>query len=252
MNILHHKSYHVYNKKNIEKVKRDEAEAEKQEKEKQDRITLAESEARLDLLRKKANVKLPNDQVTNPVQHINLFEHAVVKGNPEHEAELQEEKEKWNKQITMYLGHGAKKEDDPWYAKKDDKAVKYKDTTTFKSKHKDKKIYKKGPIKLIEDPLELIKTQLQEREKRERKLERKFRPKKPSPSPKSKSKSSSSPSIEALRAKRLERENNEKFRLKQLYLDPEQDTECVDERKRSYNSQFNRQETEQAHNKRRR
>lgn len=39
----------------------------------------------------------------------------------------------------MYLGHGAKKEDEPWYAKKDDKAVKYKDTTTFKSKHKDKK-----------------------------------------------------------------------------------------------------------------
>lgn len=102
--------------------------------------------------------------------------------------------------------------------------------------------------------MELIKTQLQEREKRERKLERKFKPKNPSPSPKSKSSSSSSSSssIEALRAKRLERENNEKFRLKQLYLDPEQDTECVDERKRNYNSQFNRQETEQAHNKRRR
>ncbi|KAG2231890.1 hypothetical protein BDF21DRAFT_428731 [Thamnidium elegans] len=251
MNILHHKSYHVYNKKNIEKVKRDEAEAEKQEKQKQDRITLAESEARLDLLRKKANANLPNDQVTKPVQHINLFEHAVVKGNPEHEAELEEEKEKWNKQITMYLGHGAKKEDDPWYAKKDDKAVKYKDITTFKNKHKDKKKYKKGPIKLQEDPLDLIKTQLKAREKQERKSERKYRSEKIT-APSSSSSSSTSPSsIEALRAKRLEREKNEKFRLKQLYLDSDQDTESLDERKRSYNSQFNRDETEQAHKRRR-
>lgn len=34
-------SYHVYNKKNIEKVKKDEAEADKQAKVNQDRVTLA-------------------------------------------------------------------------------------------------------------------------------------------------------------------------------------------------------------------
>lgn len=94
--------------------------------------------------------------------------------------------------------------------------------------------------------MDLIKTRLKAREKREHKLERNYRPEKTTASS-----SSSSSSIEALRAKRLEREKNEKSRLKMLYLDPDQDTESLDERKRGYNSQFNRDATEQAHKRRR-
>ncbi|KAG1077185.1 hypothetical protein G6F42_025018 [Rhizopus arrhizus] len=72
MNILHHKSWHVYNKDNIERVRKDEAEAEAEAKKKQDRVILAESEARLELLRKRANANLPaiqDKQDANRVEH---------------------------------------------------------------------------------------------------------------------------------------------------------------------------------------
>ncbi|CAO3654992.1 unnamed protein product [Mucor hiemalis] len=76
MNILHHKSYHVYNRKNIEKVQKDEAEAEAKAKVDQERVELAESEVRLNLLRQKAKARLQNQDPTNvvePIQHIDLF-----------------------------------------------------------------------------------------------------------------------------------------------------------------------------------
>ncbi|CAO3689338.1 unnamed protein product [Rhizopus microsporus] len=75
MNILHHKSYHVYNKKNIEKVRKDEEAAAAKEKEKQKRIELAESEARLELLRKRANEQ---DKTDTPIEHVNLFKDYMI------------------------------------------------------------------------------------------------------------------------------------------------------------------------------
>ncbi|KZP06680.1 hypothetical protein FIBSPDRAFT_876287 [Athelia psychrophila] len=51
LNIAHHKSYHPYRQGNIDKVKRDEEEAALVEAKEEGRVLLADSEARIDLLR---------------------------------------------------------------------------------------------------------------------------------------------------------------------------------------------------------
>jgi len=56
LNIAHHKSYHPYRRDNIEKVRKDEEEARRKEESEDGRTMLADSEARIDLLREKAGV----------------------------------------------------------------------------------------------------------------------------------------------------------------------------------------------------
>ncbi|KAF7328645.1 hypothetical protein MSAN_02473100 [Mycena sanguinolenta] len=57
LNIAHHKSYHPYRRDNIEKVRRDEEEARRNEAKEEGRMLLADSEARIDLLRERAGSK---------------------------------------------------------------------------------------------------------------------------------------------------------------------------------------------------
>lgn len=52
LHLAHHKSYHPYNKDNIEKVRRDEEAARLEEESKGERSLLAESESRLEALRR--------------------------------------------------------------------------------------------------------------------------------------------------------------------------------------------------------
>ncbi|XP_046353714.2 leukocyte receptor cluster member 1 homolog [Haliotis rufescens] len=140
MNILPHKSWHVRTKKNIERVRKDEEKAAEEEKERLRKIALAEQEARTDLLRKRAKLRIedaPTDQLEEgPIQgegelrgvagtgggeetessavvetdelprHINFFkeiEDGMKKHgtNAEHEAEKKAEKEKWEKSIGL-------------------------------------------------------------------------------------------------------------------------------------------------------
>ncbi|KAK0208235.1 hypothetical protein DFS33DRAFT_424794 [Desarmillaria ectypa] len=54
LNIAHHKSYHPYRRDNIERVRRDEEEAREKETREEGRMMLADSEARIDLLRERA------------------------------------------------------------------------------------------------------------------------------------------------------------------------------------------------------
>ncbi|KAF9455945.1 hypothetical protein BDZ94DRAFT_1178865 [Collybia nuda] len=54
LNIAHHKSYHPYRRDNIEKVRRDEEEAKLKEAREEGRMMLADSEARIDMLRERA------------------------------------------------------------------------------------------------------------------------------------------------------------------------------------------------------
>lgn len=53
LNIAHHKSYHPYRRDNIERVRRDEEEAAAKDAREEGRVTLADSEARIELLRKR-------------------------------------------------------------------------------------------------------------------------------------------------------------------------------------------------------
>ncbi|KAI8647273.1 hypothetical protein BD408DRAFT_408899 [Parasitella parasitica] len=257
MNILHHKSWHVYNKDNIERVRKDEAEAETEAKKKQDRVILAESEARLELLRKRANARLPlvdDAKEVNRIEHVNLFsdledKQNVNSNNPDYEAEQKAKDEKWERQITMYLNKGT--EEDPWYAKLSSQSQdKYIDQHVFKrNTKKDDNPHRRNRkrLEINDDPLDYITTTLEKRQ--EKKHGKKYK----STSDKNKKKHSHgkssekpSTSIEELRAKRLEREKNEQFRLRSLYLHDDQapkETVEMDDRKRGYNSQFNRDET---------
>lgn len=113
---------------------------------------------------------------------------------------------------------------------------------------------RRDPIKLLDDPLDIITSHKKKKEKKKYERDRKYH--KEVNEKKSKSTLSS---IEELRAKRLERERNEKLRVKQLYLGPNmieeadvKEEEELDDRKRGYNSQFNREETSEAKNKKRR
>ncbi|KAF8959812.1 hypothetical protein BDZ97DRAFT_1666698 [Flammula alnicola] len=56
LNIAHHKSYHPYRRDNIEKVRRDEEEARLKEEKEEGRMMVADAEARIDLLRERADV----------------------------------------------------------------------------------------------------------------------------------------------------------------------------------------------------
>ncbi|XP_055903465.1 leukocyte receptor cluster member 1 homolog [Eupeodes corollae] len=120
MNILPKKRWHVRTKDNIARVRRDEAEAAEKERERIQKQEYAESEARLNVLRSKANPVTNCDStskpdygatgtITTPDGHVDLFsdfQSHIKTVNKEHEKEKKEEREKYEKQIgyLTYLG----------------------------------------------------------------------------------------------------------------------------------------------------
>jgi hypothetical protein len=126
MNILHHKSWHVRNKRNIERVRRDEQKAREEEEAKEKRKTLAESEARIGLLRTKARAGNTNqkeiatlDQITSILGEEGPPAIGDDRRNLDHEVEAKKEKEEWEKKmgILTYLGQGLNDPgvEKPWY-----------------------------------------------------------------------------------------------------------------------------------------
>ncbi|XP_003740301.1 leukocyte receptor cluster member 1 [Galendromus occidentalis] len=131
MNILPKKSWHVRTKKNIERVRKDEAEAAAKEKELQKRAKVAELEASLDVLRKRnadkcdtarspdvIDVSIVNPSGSSGAGHLNLFRDIEIHEgkfhgtNAEAELDKKREVEDWEKKvgILQYLGQSTSEE----------------------------------------------------------------------------------------------------------------------------------------------
>ncbi|KAM5236112.1 leukocyte receptor cluster member 1 [Ctenodactylus gundi] len=261
MNILPKKSWHVRNKDNVARVRRDEAQAREEEKERERRVLLAQQEARTEFLRKKARQQqsLPELEAAEAgaptAGPVDLFRElleegkGVTKGNKEYEEEKRQEKERQEKAlgILTYLGQSAAEAQTqpPWYQLPPRRAP------PAPGPGPDEK------IKSHLDPLWEMKKHLGKRRKHsseegsvtQKEGSEKQRPKEP-------------PSLDQLRAERLRREAAERARAEALLAQvqgrapqetpPEEET---DDRRRRYNSQFNpqlarrprRQDTSLAH-----
>ncbi|KAI0229679.1 Cir_N domain-containing protein [Lamellibrachia satsuma] len=276
MNILPKKSWHVRTKANIERVRKDEAQAAEEEKERQRKIALAESEARTDLLRERSRKRKRTESVTDisstdvtssdvssvsvisESKHINFFQDLEdgKKGegtNAEYEQEKKEEKEKQERAIGLltYLGQSAveAQAEKPWYFKPPEKWQKNKEavsTSTLEKKKDEFQAKKKRKM----DPLCGMMGYLdQTRKVNERRsgTEGKERSRH-SHKHKHKKISDVTPSKtrEQMRAERLRREQEERIKTEKLLAKlrgekvPSETQEAVfDERQMGYNSQFN-------------
>lgn len=137
MNILHHKSWHVRNRKNIERVRRDEAKARRDEEESSRRRNVAESEARIDFLRKRSRShrssgNQDDDQDEKPTSSCvaESAADAAAEAKLKRDRELTEKRkqEDWEKKVGIltYLGQGLSGPDvkSPWYLQNHSKRLK--------------------------------------------------------------------------------------------------------------------------------
>ncbi|KAM4736618.1 leukocyte receptor cluster member 1 isoform 1-T2 [Anableps anableps] len=251
MNILPKKSWHVRNKDNVARVRRDEAQAAEEEREAKRRVERAEQEARTEYLRKKARATLQlagaegaddDEQSGASLEHLNLFpleEASEKKGNEEYLREKKEEKEKQERAIGLLVSLGPQpgSEVTPWYMKSStEKEEERKEKEKRKGISEEEKEKKDRRLKDSLDPLKDMKKALGVYERRENKKKKKEK------RDKGERKSTGESSIERLRAERLQREAEERRRAQAL-LDQRsgkrKGTEReMDERERPYNSAF--------------
>lgn len=167
MNILPKKRWHVRTKENIARVRRDEAKAAEEQRIKNEKTQLAESEARINLLRSKARdrvatkdfLTLSTTIVDNTTEHINFFQEVedgtaeLKTSNKEHDKEKKEEQEKYEKQIgyLTYLGQDTNEAlgKKNWYDVAPNRSDDNKEEISLKSK-------------LLHDPLSIMKKYLAE------------------------------------------------------------------------------------------
>nr|XP_002119267.1 leukocyte receptor cluster member 1 homolog [Ciona intestinalis] len=259
MNILPKKSWHVRNKDNVAKVRKDEEEARQQEKEQARRAALAEQEARLDLLRNRSRGKTAIEAqksgetssralvqfVAEGNKPTNLFEDIEKNGvsmtakNAENEEEKRKEKEEAEKKIGLltYLGQGAVEtlDDDkkPWYFKVPDR-LKEEDGKSKQTPDPKRKAYL--------DPLEEMKQHLSKKKKKKHKSHKDKDRVKDKHSKTSKQ-SSTEDKLSQMRKARLEREAKEKQRsldlLNKHYGVKPKKEEAHKQFEPKYNNQFN-------------
>ena len=123
MNILPKKKWHVRTKENVARVLKDEEEARIQDTHEKERIALAESEVRLDLLRKQSSLKYQGNSSTAPsLEHVNLFSGSENKTkNVEATEERNNDQKDWEIKVgylkPLGLGSTELNSDKPWYQK---------------------------------------------------------------------------------------------------------------------------------------
>ncbi|KAM9048781.1 leukocyte receptor cluster member 1 [Megaptera novaeangliae] len=248
MNILPKKSWHVRNKDNVARVRRDEAQAREEEKERERRVLLAQQEARTEFLRKKARHQnsLPAAEAaaagapscSGPVDLFReLLEEGkgVSRGNKEYEEEKRREKERQEKAlgILTYLGQSAAEAQTqlPWYQLPPRRGGPPSGP---------------GPDEKIKnrlDPLWEMQKHLGKKRKHSGDNDSHSRKEKEGPEKRPKE----LPSLDQLRAERLRREAAERARAEALLARvggtaaQEDQPEEADDRRRRYNSQFNPQ-----------
>ncbi|XP_037982347.1 leukocyte receptor cluster member 1 [Motacilla alba alba] len=232
MNILPKKSWHVRNKDNVARVRRDEAAAEVERRKRDARALRAEQEVRTELLRKRARV---GGRSPSPPAPPVLFPPPEEAPNREHEAEKRREQERRERALGVltYLGQSAAEAQTcpPWYLQPPKKGGEGSREV-------------QGGRKAVLDPLEDMKKGLQ----------RAPSPKKP-PQPQQRSPPRAPPErgagggLAELRRQRLAREAAEAARSRELLRglrdppgtprDPRDPWDPRDpERQRPYNSQF--------------
>ncbi|XP_037674733.1 leukocyte receptor cluster member 1 [Choloepus didactylus] len=251
MNILPKKSWHVRNKDNVARVRRDEAQAREEEKERERKVLLAQQEARTEFLRKKARHQnaLPEFEAAGAGAPssgpVDLFRELLeegkgaTRGNKEYEEEKRQEKERQEKAlgILTYLGQSAAEAQTqpPWYQLPPRRGGLPPGPGP------------EGKLKSRLDPLREMEKHLGKKRRhsnsdggydRKEKKEgsEKQRPKEP-------------PSLDKLRAERLRREASERARAEALLArvrggstqEEQPEEEETDERRRQYNSQFHPQ-----------
>ncbi|KAF7657230.1 hypothetical protein LDENG_00030410 [Lucifuga dentata] len=228
MNILPKKSWHVRNKDNIARVRRDEAKAAEEEREAKLRVDRAEQEARTDYLRKKARAALQSaggstegdderSGGSGVLDHLNLFpleESSEKKGNEEYLKEKREEKEKQERAIGLLVSLGPQpgSELTPWYMKSGKEKEERKERGKEKRKgiSEEEKEKKDRRLKDSLDPLKDMKKALGTKDRKEHKSKKKEK------RDNGEKRSSGESSIERLRAERLQRETEERRRAQAL------------------------------------
>ncbi|XP_043971872.1 leukocyte receptor cluster member 1 [Gambusia affinis] len=250
MNILPKKSWHVRNKDNVARVRRDEAQAAEEEREAKRRVERAEQEARTEYLRRKSRAALQSagaegaddvERSESSLEHLNLFplEEASEKtGNEEYLREKKEEKEKQERAIGLLVSLGPQpgSEVTPWYMKSSqEKEEERKEKEQRKGISEEEREKKDRRLKDCLDPLKDMKKAMGVYERREQKKKKEKRDK-------GQKKITGESSIERLRAERLQREAEERRRAQAL-LDQRSgkrkgtDAE-MNERERPYNNAF--------------
>uniref|UniRef100_A0A673VWT1 Leukocyte receptor cluster (LRC) member 1 n=1 Tax=Salmo trutta TaxID=8032 RepID=A0A673VWT1_SALTR len=238
MNILPKKSWHVRNKDNVARVRRDEAQAAEEEREVQRRVERAEQEARTEHLRQKSRAALQQsggwkdeggerggEGSGGVVEHLNLFpleESSEKKGNAEYLKDQKDEKEREERAIGLLVSLGPQPgtEVTPWYMKTDNKGKRLPLSQEEKEK-RDRR------LKDMLDPLKEMKKALAVKNRKEHKRkEKRDRGERRS--------SGGESSIERLRAERAQALLNQKNGTGKQKEQPRE----TEEREMPYNSAY--------------
>ncbi|KAK9513900.1 hypothetical protein VZT92_027401 [Zoarces viviparus] len=263
MNILPKKSWHVRNKDNVARVRKDEAQAADEEREAKRRVERAEQEARTEYLRRKSRAALSSagekrDEDGEAVgdersggsgvlEHLNLFpleESSEKKGNVEYLKEKKDEQEKQERAIGLLVSLGPQpgSEVTPWYMRTGNEEEEKKEKEERKEKDKKKGISEEERekrdrrLKDSLDPLKEMKKALAVKDRKYNSSKKRER------RDKGGKRSSGESSIEQLRAERLQREADERRRTQALLdqrngkgKEPGKD---ANEKERPYNSAY--------------